>query len=76
MDPNEQRPTQTIAAALGRLLLRNPHTADSIPGDMFLGRDIFAVRLVRPVIIDGECTDPQTTIDLMDLMDLGDEDSL
>lgn len=69
MPLNDNLPTLRIRAALRDLLRRNGRTHDREVGEMYLGPDIFIVRLSRPRVIEGQWTDTARTVDLFDLMD-------
>jgi len=68
MPLNDDLPTMRIRAALRDLLRRNRRTHDREVGEMYLGPDIFVVRLRCPRVIEGQWTDTDRTVDLFDLM--------
>ena len=63
------KPTQRIKSALNELLQYNDHTRGREPAEMYLGKDIFVVRLREPRVISGQWEDVDRTIDIFDLMD-------
>lgn len=62
-----------IKEALDDLLQRNDRTRGKQVGDMYLGSDIFVVRLHRRRVIEGQWEDLDRTVDLFDLMDQREE---
>ncbi|HMT21303.1 MAG TPA: hypothetical protein PKE20_08680 [Promineifilum sp.] len=58
-----------IREALNELLRHNDRTRDREVGDMYLGSDIFVVRLKRPRVVEGSWEDLDRTIDLFDLIE-------
>jgi hypothetical protein len=69
---NEQlpsKPTLRIREALNDLLQRNAHTHGKEVGEMYLGSDVFVVRLRRPQVVEGQWVNLDRTVDLFDLMD-------
>lgn len=68
-DKLPSRSTLDIREALNELLRRNDRTRDREVGDMYLGSDIFVVRLRRPKIVEGSWEDLDRTIDLFELID-------
>lgn len=63
------KPTLRLKKALSDLLQHNEQTQGRIPGEMFLGKDIFIVRLREPRVISGQWEDIERTVDIFDLMD-------
>jgi len=70
METDEQKPTLRIAAALGEILRSNARTWGKGVGKMYLGADVFIVRLTRPQIVNGQCWETDRTIDIQDLWNL------
>lgn len=68
MTTNDDKPTLRIRDALNDLLQRNAHTAGKEVGEMYLGDDVFVVRLRRPRVVEGQWQDLDRTTDLFDLM--------
>lgn len=64
------RPTVAVRDALNELLRRNERTTGAEVGEMYLGPEIFVARLARPVVIEGEWTTVERTVDIFDLMDM------
>jgi hypothetical protein len=63
------KPTLRIKAALDELLQRNERTRGKETGEMYLGEDIFVVRLRQTRVVEGECEPLDRTVDLFDLME-------
>ncbi len=63
------KPALRIRDALNDLLQRNAHTLGKEVGEMYLGSDVFVVRLRRPLVVEGQWEDLDRTVDLFDLMD-------
>lgn len=63
------RPTQGVREALNELLRRNREGDSRVAGDMFLGRDVFVVRLRRPAVVEGSWEDLDRTVDLLELIE-------
>jgi len=63
------KPTLRIREALNDLLQRNAHTLGKEVGEMYLGSDVFVVRLRRPRVVEGQWENLDRTVDLFDLMD-------
>lgn len=61
-------PTERIKEALNELCEYNDRTKGKISGEMYLGKDIFVVRLREQKIIDGEWEEIDNTIDIMELI--------
>lgn len=61
-------PTKMIEYWINVLLARNDYSTGAQVSQMFLGPGIFVVTLSRPVIIDGQATDLDQTIDIIDLI--------
>lgn len=68
LDDNDL-PTVGIRDVLNELLRRNDRTRGAEAGEMYLGKNLFVVRLRRPVIVDSTCETVDRTADLFDLMD-------
>ncbi len=66
---DDDLPTLGIRKALNELLRRNGRTLDAEAGEMYLGDDVFAVRLRRVRVIEGHCETVDKTADLFDLME-------
>jgi hypothetical protein len=63
------KPTLRIKAALEELLQRNERTKGKEIGEMYLGEDIFVVRLRQTRVVEGSCEPLDRTVDLFDLME-------
>jgi hypothetical protein len=63
-----QKPTLRIKAALDDLLQRNERTRGKESGEMYLGDDIFVVRLRQTRVVEGTCEPLDRTMDLDDLL--------
>ena len=68
------KPTQRIKEALSELLEYNDRTKGRVPGEMYLGKDVFIVRLREPRVISGKWEDVERTMDIFDLMDAHQEE--
>jgi hypothetical protein len=68
------KPTLQIKAALDELLRRNERTRDRETGEMYLGADLFIVRLRHRRVVEGEWERLDRTIDLFDLMEQKEEE--
>ncbi len=68
------RPTLGVREALNELLQRNDYTADVQVGEMYLGKDIFVARLVRPIVLEGDWEDVARTVDIFDLIHMAMEE--
>lgn len=68
MTSSDDKPTLRIRDALNDLLQRNAHTQGKEVGEMYLGDDIFVVRLRRPRVVEGQWQDLDKTEDLFDLI--------
>lgn len=68
-----KNPATRIKEALGELLQYNDRTRGGVPGEMYLGNDIFVVTVKRPRVIEGEWEDVDWTVDMMELIRLHQE---
>ena len=68
-DKLPSRPTLDIREALNELLRRNERTRGAEVGEMYLGPDLFMVRLRRVRVVDSTCETVDRTADPFDLMD-------
>jgi hypothetical protein len=69
MKVNAAKPTASIRDAVNALLQRNTLTRGREARDMYLGRDILAIRLVETKVIEGQWESIDKTVDIFDLMD-------
>jgi hypothetical protein len=63
------KPTMQIREALNELLRRNDLTSGREVGEMYLGPEIFIARLRRPQVLEGNWSEVDGTVDLLDLID-------
>jgi hypothetical protein len=64
------KPTMQIREALNNWLRRTDLTAGREVGEMYLGPEIFIARLRRPQVLEGDWSEVDGTVDLLDLIDL------
>jgi hypothetical protein len=63
------KPTMRIREALNELLRQDDLTAGREVGEMYLGPEIFIARLRQPQILEGNWSEVDGTVDLLDLID-------
>lgn len=62
------KPTKRIQEALDELCDYNDRTKGKTTGAMYLGKEIFVAVLKKVRIIEGEWSDTDSTVDMMDLI--------
>jgi hypothetical protein len=72
---NTDKPTLRIAAALEDLLQCNERTRGRGVGEMYLGEDVFIVRLTRPRVVNGQSWPLDQVMSIEELWNLEDPET-
>lgn len=65
-----KKPTEEIRDSLNELCEYNNRTQGGEVGNMYLGKDIFVAEIRYTRVIDGDWDDLDTTVDMVDLIEL------